>query len=138
MYFYIEPEVSGGFGDNAVVDTSVHPPRLSKLHCQFDSWLGDDLLETFPCYVVSKPLANEIGSAKLTGYTLGDVEVSKSEKFEELCPGKALPEFYWFKVTGEAGKDDFGIAEDYRLVVSERALEVLKKGKIEESDLEEF
>lgn len=138
MYFYVEPEVSGGFGDNAVVDTSAHPPRVSKLHYQFDGWLGDDLLETFPCYIVSESLAKEIELAGLTGYTFDDVETSKSEQFEELYPGKELPKFYWLKVEGVAGKDDFGVAEDCRLTVSTKALEVLKKGKIEEADLEDF
>lgn len=138
MYFYIEPEVSGGFGDNAVIDTSIHPPKVSKLHYQFDGWLGDDLLETFPCHIVSESLAKKIESAELNGYKFDDVEISKSEQFEELYPGKELPKFYWLKVTGVAGKDDFGIAEDYRLTVSEKALEVLKKGKIDEADVEEF
>lgn len=138
MYFYIEPEVSGGFGSNAIVDASVHPPSVSKLHYQFDGWLGDDLLETFPCYIVSESLAYEIESVKLSGYILDNVEISKSEQFEELYPGKDLVKFYWLKITGVAGKDDFGIAEDYRLTVSKKALDVLKKGKIEEADIEEF
>ncbi|MED5526902.1 MAG: hypothetical protein VX447_19410 [Pseudomonadota bacterium] len=138
MYFYVEPEVSGGFGDNTVVDTSTHPPLVSKLHYQFDGWLGDDLLETFPCYVVSALLAKEIELAGLTGYTLGDLETSKSEQFKELYSGKELPTFYWLKIDGVAGKDDFGIAEDYRLTVSEKALKTLKKGKIDEAEIENF
>lgn len=138
MYFYIEPEVSGGFGDKTVVDTSVHPPRVSKLHYQFDGWLGDDLLETYPCHIVSESLAKEIESAELTGYMFDDVEISKSEQFEDLYPGKELPKFYWLKVSGIAGKDDFGISEDYRLTISEKALEALNKRKVVEADLEEF
>lgn len=136
MYFYIEPEVSGGFGDNSVIDASVHPPRVLKLHYQFDGWLGDDFLESFPCYIVSELLAEEIKSARLVGYSFDDVEVSKSEQFEELYPGKKLPKFYWLKVTGVSRKDDFGISEDYRLVVSNEALKVLKKGKLVEADIE--
>jgi len=136
MYFYIEPEVSGGIGDNAIVDTSVHPPRVLKLHYQFDGWLGDDLLETFPCYIVSSSLAKEIELAQLTGFVLDDVEISKSKQFEELYPKKELPIFYWLKVIGTAGKDDFGISEDYRLIVSSKAINTLQKGKIEMADLE--
>lgn len=136
MYFYIEPEVSGGIGDNSIVDTSVHPPRVLKLHYQFDGWLGDDLLETFPCYIISSSLAKEIELAQLTGFILDDVEISKSKQFEELYPKKELPVFYWLKVTGKAGKDDFGISEDYRLIVSSKAINVFKNGKIEMADLE--
>jgi len=138
MYFYIEPEVSGGFGENTVIDTSVHPPKVSRLHYQFDGWLGDDLLESFPCYIVSEYLAKEIEKSGLTGFRFKEVEVSKSEQFEELYPGKELPKFRWLKVIGDAGQDDFGVADDCRLVISEKALETLNKGKIEEADLEQF
>ncbi|MEC8011037.1 MAG: hypothetical protein VX185_09760 [Pseudomonadota bacterium] len=136
MYSYIEPEVSGEIGDNTIVDTFVHPPRVLKLHYQFDGWLGDDLLETFPCYIVSSSLAKKIELAQLTGFVLGDVEISKSKQFEELYPKKELPNFYWLKVIGKAGKDDFGISEDYRLIVSSKAINTLQKGKIEMADLE--
>ncbi|HBC3381919.1 TPA: hypothetical protein KDY48_000002 [Vibrio parahaemolyticus] len=138
MYFYIEPEVSGGLGRRSLLDTSTHPPKVFKLHYQFDGWLGDDLLATFPCYIVTESLAKEIGSANLTGYKLSDVEISTSEQFGELYPGIQLPKFYWLKVVGSVEKDDFWIAEDYRLVVSEKALKTLKKGRIDEADIEEF
>ncbi|MBY8259298.1 hypothetical protein KW530_21605 [Vibrio fluvialis] len=138
MYFYIEPEVSGGFGDNSVMDTTVHPPKVYKLHYQFDGWLGDELLESFPCFIISEALAQELEREHLSGFTLEDVEVTKSEQFEELYPRKALPKFFWLQVTGSAAQDDLGIAEDHRLVVSESALNTLRKGKIEEADIEEF
>ncbi|MBY7903824.1 hypothetical protein KW507_22710 [Vibrio fluvialis] len=138
MYFYIEPEVSGGFGDNSVMDTTVHPPKVYKLHYQFDGWLGDELLESFPCFIISEALAQELEREHLSGFTLEDVEVTKSEQFEELYPRKALSKFFWLQVTGSAAQDDLGIAEDHRLVVSESALNTLRKGKIEEADIEEF
>lgn len=40
-YFYLEPEVSGGLGDDAIMDTGVHPPVVTRLHYEFDGWLGD-------------------------------------------------------------------------------------------------
>ncbi|SJN58498.1 hypothetical protein VR7878_02883 [Vibrio ruber DSM 16370] len=138
MYFYIEPEVSGGFGEQSTVDTAVHPPEVSKLHYRFDGWLGDDLLETFPCYIVTSFLAEVIESSELNGYVLDEVVISTSEQFEALYPQIKLPKFYWLKVLGIAGKDDFGIADDYRLVVSDNALAALKKGKIDSAEIEDF
>ncbi len=138
MFFYIEPEVSGGLGENVVADTTVHPPIVSKLHYLFDGWLGDDLLESFPCYVVSERIKNELLTEELVGFQIDELEVSKSEQFDDLYPGKNLPSFYWLKVTGDAGEDDFGIASDHRLVVSDKALGVLKRGCIEQADLEDF
>jgi hypothetical protein len=31
-YFLIEPEVAGELGADTVMDSSVHPPRVSELH----------------------------------------------------------------------------------------------------------
>jgi hypothetical protein len=138
MYFYIEPEVSGGLGGNTVADTTVHPPVVSKLNYLFDGWLGDDLLELFPCYVVSERLKSEIMNSELLGFEIDGLEVTKSDQFDELYPGKELPEFYWLKITGQAGKDDFGIASDHRLVVSDKALDALRRCSLEQADLEEF
>ena len=52
QYVYIEPEVAGGLGDHTVMDRSVHPPIVSKLHYQMEGWLGDALLESFPVFIV--------------------------------------------------------------------------------------
>jgi hypothetical protein len=53
-YFQIAPEVAGGWGRNTVMDRSIHPPHVTKLHFEFDGWLGDVLLESFPCYIITK------------------------------------------------------------------------------------
>ena len=127
MKFYrLEPEVAGGIGPDTVMDRSVVPPRVEQLHYVFDGWLGDGLLETFPCYIVTESLAREIQHLNLTGAQLGNVKITKSSQFEELYPTQSLPKFMWLKIFGTAGKDDFGISQDYRLIVSERALNVLK------------
>lgn len=136
MKFYrLEPEVAGGLGPDTVMDRSMSPPRIEKLHYVFDGWLDDGLLESFPCFIVTRPLANEIRQTRPTGVELANVEISKSPQFEELFPGKSLPEFRWLKVFGTPGKDDFGISGDYRLVVSERILNLLKRFGLSHCDI---
>jgi hypothetical protein len=125
-YTILEPEVAGGWGANTVADVSVHPPAVTRLHYEFQGWLGDDLLESFPCFIVSERLAAELLRSELTGFTLDALKVSTSAEFEELHPGRRLPEFRWLRVAGRAGQDDFGIGPDYRLVVSAAALAVLE------------
>lgn len=126
-YFFVEPEVAGGLGEHSVLDRSTYPPKVGRLHYLLDGWLGDHLLESFPCYVLTKELADRLSESRLSGYELEPVEITTSRQFEELYPNRKLPLFYWLKVTGEAGKDDFGIAvNDWRLVVSEKTLAVIK------------
>lgn len=126
-YFYIEPEVAGGLGENTVIDPSVHPPIISKLHYEFDGWLGDLLLETFPCFIVTKDAKRKLQSIGATGIRFDEVEITTSEMFRGLYPNRQLPEFFWLQIQGKPGQDDFGIADDLGLVISERALEVLRE-----------
>jgi len=138
MYYYIEPEVSGGIGKQSVIDASRHPPLIKKLNFEFDGWLGDDIIESFPCFIVSDSLKNKIEQEKLTGFEIDEVEVTVSNTFDDLHGDKRLPKFHWLKATGKAGQHDFGIAKDLRLVISENALRVIRKTKIEHASIEEY
>ncbi|MFC3324272.1 hypothetical protein [Mesorhizobium cantuariense] len=137
-YYYLEPEVSGGFGDNVILDASVHPPLITRLHYEFDGWLGDSMVTSFPCYLVTEDVKEKILKSEFSGVTFDKVEVTTSELFEEMQPDQKLPPFVWLKVNGEAGRDDFGIAKDLRLVVSERILDALKPLGISNALIEPF
>lgn len=126
MYYKLEPEVAGGWGSNTVADTSVHPPVVKKLDYEFEGWVDDSIVTTFPCYVITAELAASIKKANFSGYELEECEVSKSDTFEEFYPNKQLPNFVWLKVTGIAGNNDFGINDKYRLIVSSNVLAVIK------------
>lgn len=137
-YYYLEPEVSGGFGDNIIIDPSVHPPLISRLHFEFDGWLGDSMVASFPCFLVTEDVKAVILKGSFSGVTFDDVEVTTSELFDEMQPDQKLPPFVWLKANGDAGRDDFGIAEDLRLVVSERVLDALKLFGISNALIEPF
>ena len=134
-YYYLEPEVAGGFGPDTIMDHSVSPPRVKRLDYEFDGWSGDELLESFPCFIVTDRLANEIQRLNPTGAQFANVKITKSSQFEELHPALPLPEFRWLKVFGTPGTDDFGIAPDNRLVVSERVLKLLKSFPLSHCDI---
>jgi hypothetical protein len=140
MRFYIlEPEVAGGWGVNTLF-TRVpgKPVVVHKLHYHFDGWLGDNLLASCPCFIITHRLANAIEKAQLTGVDFGDVEVTTSEQFRELYPQRELPSFVWLKVFGKAAKDDFGLDDRGRLVASEKALHVLRGMTLEHCDVSEY
>ncbi|MFY0562537.1 hypothetical protein ACN28E_01735 [Archangium lansingense] len=118
------------------VNESVHPPEVSHFHHRFEGWLGDELLEVFPCFLVSSALANALEETRLVGFSLRDVEVSTSPEFQELYPGRALPEFRWLKITGKDRDADFWLTPDSRLEVSSRTLGILRKFKIAHAVIE--
>lgn len=137
-YFLIEPEVAGELGADTVMDTSVHPPRVSELHYELKGWLGDDLLESFPCFVVTDRCRGALEKERFAGCTFVPVKVTASDAFHELYPGRSLPAFHWLKVDGTGGRDDLGLSRDHRLVVSEEVLRLLKSLNIEHCDIEDF
>lgn len=126
-FFYIEPEVAGGLGEQTVMDESAHPPQVSQLGYCFEGWLGDVLLESFPCFIVTAAAKNELQKLGATGARFDSVEITKSEEFDELYPGVQLPEFVWLRPEGKPGRDDIATVEDGRLVVSARVRELLEK-----------
>lgn len=130
MAYILEPEVAGGWGEGTIADTSTHPPVVKRLEYKFDGWSGDDLLTSFPVFIVSERLSKELESSNLSGYKLAPVEITKSEEFEELFPNTVLPDFKWLIITGTIGKNDFAINQKLRLVVSKSAFNLLKQFKL--------
>ncbi|WP_164772405.1 hypothetical protein, partial [Mesorhizobium sp. M2C.T.Ca.TU.002.02.1.1] len=102
-------------------------PIVRKLHYVIDVWIGDVLITSFPCYLVTKEAERELLTIGVSGATFADVEVTASELFRRLQPKTKLPSFVWMKIKGQPGHDDFGMAPNHELVVSERALDVFER-----------
>ena len=137
-YYQIEPEVAGGWGESAEADTSIHPPVVHFLHYEFQGWLGDELLESFPCFIVSRRVGRALQEAGLVGFSLGEVKVSMSSQFLETEGERVLPEFHRLEITGHAGQADFGMSETHVLVVSKWALEVLRRFPLANAEASEW
>ena len=89
------------------MDSSVHPPIVDALHYEFDGWPADDLIESFPCYIVTDRMRTMIEAARATGCRFGDVKISMSEEFEEfseLHSQESLPRFWWLMSKGAPSK----------------------------------
>ncbi|WP_306360904.1 hypothetical protein [Nocardia sp. CC227C] len=134
-YYSIEPEVAGGHGRGTVYDYAVTPAAVSRLHYEFSDWLGDSLLESAPCFIATVDLSRQIEQIGLTGVTFDEVETSLSPEGEELID-HPLPEWRWMKVIGSPGESDFYLDDSATLIISERALEVLRMAGIDNADIE--
>ncbi|MEX2172316.1 MAG: hypothetical protein WD851_23550 [Pirellulales bacterium] len=141
MYRLLKPEAATEEDEGTIMDVSVHPPTIEKLSVRFDFWLGDDLLEGYSYFLATERLKMAIEEAQLSGYSFDDVTVTRSIEFEELeefHPGREFPKFYWMKIFGRAGEDDFGLSDNHCLVASEKSFDLLKSFKIDNCDVEEF
>lgn len=99
---------------------------MTRLHYEFEGWQGDDLLTTFPEFVVTERLATALKQSGLSGFQLADLEISAGDMWKQLHDTRPLPRCRWLKVTGRASAADLGLTELAHLVVSEGALELLR------------
>ncbi len=139
-FYVLEPEVPAGLGERTVIaDRSVHPPIIAKLHLEFMGWMGDDLMECFPCFLITEKLAKALEKEFPDGYELDEVLVDISDEYDELHPATELPKIHWLKINGQAGIDDFGTCpKSQRLVISKKVLNLLKKHNFNHCDIEDF
>jgi hypothetical protein len=118
------------------MDSTTHPPGVARLHLHFQGWLGDDLIECFPCFAVTEKLGRRLDVAGLSGFTLASLEVSTSVDFDELH-GQPLPPFLWLQILAPSDEGaDFRTTDDHRLEVSDRALAVLREGNLEHAEIQ--
>jgi hypothetical protein len=131
--YTLRAEVAGGLGTQTVLDSSVNPPVVSRLHYDFVSWLGDDIVAAFPCSIVTTGLAKAIADEGLTGAQIDEVTVTKNPHFERFFPDTAaiLPEWRWLRPTGQPHDSDFWQDAQGILIVSERALNLMRKFSLE-------
>ena len=93
-FYWLEPEVAGGWGLNIQVHRGTHPPVVTHMHYEFQGWLGDDLLTTFPEFVVTERLAVALESTTLTGFVLAGIEVSAGGMWE--TSGRRSWQISWY------------------------------------------
>ncbi|HEX8251144.1 MAG TPA: hypothetical protein VF599_23420 [Pyrinomonadaceae bacterium] len=154
--FLLRPEVAGGWGSETVVANRAEIESgaatiavVTKLEYVFDDWLGDDLLESFPCFIVTETLAEKLKNNSLSGLKFSDVLISVSELFEDINGVETfsgLPAFVRLEPQGKASfdveykildwsGDDFCLGDKADLIVTEKALGILKEGSLDQCDI---
>lgn len=138
-FYLIFPESPGSFGRNTVRigPASDRPWKLSHLHYEFNCWPNNDIVCHIDTYACSKNLREAI--AKLappaTGIDFEIAEVSTSRTFEMVYrrerPDDDLGIWYWMKITGQPGNDDFSLVRYGELVVSQRILDLMQQFKLD-------
>ena len=137
-FYLIDPEVPGGLGDRTELTPRPDAyPIVNHVHFEFEYGAqGNDLITSHPVYLVTPPLADALGRSRLSGFVISaDVDVTVDENVAELDPEWQPPDLRWLQVTGDPGRDDFGLTTDARLVASSDALEVLRQFNIDDCDV---
>lgn len=81
-YFILEPEVVGGIGRKSkILYENSKIKEVTFLDYEFESWLGDDILTTHPCFIISESLYDIIKVSDLKGFQLQKIDISFSNFF---------------------------------------------------------
>lgn len=108
------------------MDRTTHPPVVTELHLLLDDWLGDDLLEVYPCHIVTERLAEKLRASQLTGFSIDPMFVTRSEEFLSLPEPPSVPPLYWLRVYGTMVDDFAVVANPHALSLSSRALSLIR------------
>ena len=137
--YWIRPEVAGELGPRSSLDASVYPPGITRLHYEFSNWMGDDIVESFPPFVATATLADAIMISGLSGVEFDDVVVILNPQFEVFFPDVAssFPAWRWLRPVGQPLISDFWQDDAARLMLSEAALDVIRRFRIGNAELSE-
>jgi hypothetical protein len=154
MLYMLEPEVAGELGEKTEfqnyddVRLKGERPIVTKLNYSFTGWLGDELLEATPCFIVTEALAKAIEKNSLSGYRFEKVLISFSDEFKEIYPDKKMPIFKRLIPTGkviienglckEWSGDDICASQNSYIVVNSKALSIIRDHNIENCDITEL
>lgn len=146
IYYELHPEVPGQLDRNTVLK----PPgndffrQADHLHIRIEGWLGDDLMEIHPCYIVTESLRGALVASNLSGFDIGDVEVSIDEQlvmFPHVAASWPIPKLYRLNIVGHAGREDFGLTSfdaPISLVASAQAMTLLQSFHIDNYEVSEY
>lgn len=82
-YIKVEPEVIVGMGEHTVIDNSIYPPKVQKLHINLKDWMGDDIMENFPVYIITERLTKGLQATDFKGFKINNLELTTDEYFFE-------------------------------------------------------
>lgn len=137
-YFVIEPEVAGSLGSDTILDRSTHPPIVNRLEFRFEGWLGDPIVESFPVFLARSDLVSRFKAIGITGYQIADAKITISDDLKATDPKLSIPPFEWVQIIGKSKHDDFFLAVDFRLVISEKVKAAVEEYGVKYWSIEEY
>ncbi|HEY9715613.1 MAG TPA: hypothetical protein V6C72_19220 [Chroococcales cyanobacterium] len=131
MFYKVQPLTLGNFGKRTLYggELSERPPKIFRLHVEFDKWPEDIFFECSCTYVGTLEVTKKLQARvpRITGVSYEEMTVSVGRDFPADKKEEDLPEYRWYKIIGKPGIDDFGMLGDV-LVISDEAMTIMRSG----------
>lgn len=137
MPYALEPLVAGQLGEGTRLDSSTHPPEVEAVEYVLDAPTDDDLVESFPVFLVSDQLAERLRQASLDGFILDDARVVPSREYVEVYGEVPHKSYRWLRLRASANADCW-LDGEYRLCVSDRMMAILSEGVLDRCEVVEL
>lgn len=138
MPYRLEPHVAGELGEATDLDPSAHPPVVRAVEYVLDAPDSDDLIESFPVFLVSARLAERLDAAGVTGFVLEDAIVRPSTEYLATYGDVPYSEYRWMRLQDGGSTADAWLDGDQRLCVSDRTMNVLRPYRLARCSIEPF
>ena len=132
----MEPHVAGELGEATELDPSAHPPIVTAVEYVLDAPGSDDLIESFPVFLVSATLAERLDTAGLGGFVLEDASVRPSAEYLAIHGDVPHGEYRWLRLQDRGSTADAWLDDGQRLCVSDRTMDVLRPYRLARCSVE--
>lgn len=134
--FILNVDVPGEMGTNTFTDHRFSPFKVYHLHFIFDSY-PDDIFTSFPVYVVSENLLNKILDLGFSGIDNPRL-ITYSEREDYFSEEHTSQNYFMIDVSTDKDKDFFIDIDINKLVVTDRALTLLKQYRIKFAEIDVY
>ena len=124
-YIKIEPEVIVGLGEDTKINKSNYPPIVNYLHINLEDWLGDDLMENFPVFIITEYLKSSLETTRFSGYTIKDLKLTFDEYITYIHPEDKTRVENWIEnyLHGKESQDTIS----YKLLINGKIVDMRLK-----------
>lgn len=140
-FFYLHTWSMTGF-DDQTINENKDTQTVENIGIMIDFWPADDLFSIAPLFFVTERLRSILKSKKFPELEFKKItRIVRGSNFVANFPDAELPDWYWeIKINGNIGVDDFSVWQNSFLIVSERALHLLRDNHVThaEADLIEI
>jgi hypothetical protein len=109
---------------------------VSQVDYVIDGPDADELIQSFPVFLVSTDLGSRLKDAGLSGFELTGARIRPSDNYQAIYGNEPHLQYLWMQVTGAAGESDCWLDESFQICVSDRMMTVIQTAKLADCHVE--